>query len=194
MKKDYKEYTDSKTIAEIAGVKHHAVQQLIKKYKEDFEEFGELKYVLSKCATPIGGRPQKAYTLNKQQTILLIFLLNGCYELKRHVIKNLYKDNFLENFKGNSCGTGYIYIAEWKNGLVKIGKAKNPEKRLATLRTQSPIEIKQIYISGELPNYHEIEIEVHHYFSEYRKHGEYFDLPFGKAVEYIEKLTKKAAI
>lgn len=89
---------------------------------------------------------------------------------------------------------GCVYVIEWENNLVKIGRSKDPEARIAALKTQVPIKSKRVYISDKTENWCDMETKAHHHFSEYRKHGEYFDLPFEKAVEYIEKLTKKTPL
>jgi phage regulator Rha-like protein len=36
--------TDSKTIAEIYGTSHHAIQELTRKYINDFNEFGKVAF------------------------------------------------------------------------------------------------------------------------------------------------------
>lgn len=182
-------FTNSKIVAEHAGIQHHAVQKITDKYKSDFEEFGKLKYKNLKCEDSGRGRPEKIYLYNKEQTMLLISVLNCPINLKKHIIKNIDKDelptiNIQENKKG------YVYILEWANNLVKIGRSKNPYNRISCLRTQSPIKLKQTYISEEIPNYEEVEIKLHKFFSKGRKHGEYFTITFDKVVKKLKEISK----
>ena len=70
-------FTNSKIVAEHAGIQHHAVQKITDKYKSDFEEFGKLKYKNLKCEYSRRGRPEKIYLYNEQQaTLLLTYLKN----------------------------------------------------------------------------------------------------------------------
>lgn len=59
-------FTNSKIIAEGTNNQHHAVRELIKKYKSDIEEFGTLS-ILNEEST--GGRPMEVFLLNEEQAI-----------------------------------------------------------------------------------------------------------------------------
>lgn len=71
-------FTTSDVIAECAGIKHHAVQQMIQKHEEDFKEFGVIAFEMRKPpAGSKGGRPEIIYHLNEQQaTLLMTYLKN----------------------------------------------------------------------------------------------------------------------
>ncbi len=64
--------TTSKLIAEGTETKHHAVMQLIRNYRADFEAFGVLAFEMPKPANPQGGRPETIAILNEQQATLLV--------------------------------------------------------------------------------------------------------------------------
>lgn len=64
-------FTNSKIIAECAGIQHHAIQQLIDTYKNDFEEFGKLKVAFQMRASKTNQK-EKIYLLNKDQSTLLL--------------------------------------------------------------------------------------------------------------------------
>nr|DAH84307.1 MAG TPA: hypothetical protein [Caudoviricetes sp.] len=179
-------FTTSKIISKGANVDHKSIKKLIRKYKSDLEEFGTLM-VLNLEST--GGRPEKVYELNKEQTMLLISVLNCPISAKKHIIKNVDKDK-LPTIGIKENKKGYVYILEWANNLVKIGRTKKPYKRIDALRTQSPIELKQTYISEEIPNYEEVELKLHDFFSKSRKHGEYFTITFEKAVKKLKEISK----
>lgn len=69
-------------------------------------------------------------------------------------------------------GTTWIYfIACPENGLVKIGQAKNIEKRLSSLRTSSPVEIRLAAAVRFVP---ECEQWMHAAFRHLRVKGEWF--------------------
>lgn len=75
---DANTFTTSEIIAEYAQVQHHAVQQLIKQYGRDLEEFGVLAFEMRKPPKgSSGGAPQKIYHLNEQQATLLITYLGN---------------------------------------------------------------------------------------------------------------------
>ena len=64
-----------------------------------------------------------------------------------------------------------IYFIKAENGLVKIGKSNKPLKRLGSLQTGSPIKLKIVKtVFGGIY----LESLIHCYFSECRKHGEWF--------------------
>lgn len=87
-------FTDSKVIANGTNNKHHAIQQLINKYEDDFKEFGELKLTHLKCENPKGGRPEVIYLLNEEQaTLLMTYLRNNeaVRTFKKNLVHQFYK-------------------------------------------------------------------------------------------------------
>lgn len=62
---------DSRRIAEKLGVEHKASFQLIRVYKDDFQEFGFLPFQMEKI-NPGRGRSQKFALLNEDQSYLLL--------------------------------------------------------------------------------------------------------------------------
>lgn len=88
-------FTTSEVIAECAGVKHHAIQQMILKYEQDFKSFGllafEMRAVKTKGAR--GTKYIKVYHLNEQQaTLLFTFLRNTpvVREFKKELVRQFY--------------------------------------------------------------------------------------------------------
>lgn len=71
---DANTFTTSEIIAEYAQVQHHAVQQLIKQYSNDLNEFGKVAFEMR--ALP-SGQKAKIYHLNEQQATLLITYLGN---------------------------------------------------------------------------------------------------------------------
>lgn len=87
-------YTTSEIIAAGAEVQHHAVQQLISIYRQDFEEFGVIAFEMRKPpAGSKGGRPEIIYHLNEQQaTLLMTYLKNTevVRAFKKELVRQFY--------------------------------------------------------------------------------------------------------
>lgn len=64
--------TTSKIIASGTENTHHAVMQLLRNYKTDFETFGVLAFEMPKPSSPQGGRPETIALLNEKQATLLV--------------------------------------------------------------------------------------------------------------------------
>ena len=71
---------------------------------------------------------------------------------------------------------GWIYFIEAANGYVKIGRSDDPSKRFIDITNMSPVPLwlRHTIFSD---NYVLAEARAHRLFSEYRKHGEWFELP-----------------
>lgn len=67
--------------------------------------------------------------------------------------------------------TIYFILSE-ETGLVKIGKAKNPEERLKTLVVGCPGSMKLIAVFDSVFG---IERALHRKFAKYRRNGEWFE-------------------
>ena len=84
-------YTTSEIIAAGVEVQHHAVQQLISTYRQDFEEFGIIAFEMRK--TGGRGRPEIIYHLNEQQaTLLMTYLKNTevVRAFKKELVRQFY--------------------------------------------------------------------------------------------------------
>ena len=77
---------------------------------------------------------------------------------------------------------GCVYIAEFGPRHVKIGKSKDPVRRLLSLSNQSGVRATRNWVSPACYNYGEIERELHEKFEKHRGIGEYFNLEFDSAV------------
>ena len=64
---------DSRLIAEQLGVEHESTRKIIEQYLSDFEEFGVSRFEIGKPPKgSSGGRPEKFYLLNEDQSYLLL--------------------------------------------------------------------------------------------------------------------------
>lgn len=85
-------FTTSEVIAEFAGVKHHAVQQLITKHEADFKEFGLIAFEMRKLGGR--GRPETIYHLNEEQATLLMTYLKNTAQVrafKKELVRQFYE-------------------------------------------------------------------------------------------------------
>lgn len=88
----------------------------------------------------------------------------------------------------------YVYFIEAyreKNKkIIKIGKANNPEQRLADLQTGSPIGLRlmgKIKCKSEL-HAKQVEKLAHRIFAKQRRHGEWFRLSYNHMDEIINMI------
>ncbi|WP_076635038.1 Rha family transcriptional regulator [Lactiplantibacillus plantarum] len=85
---DAEAYTTSDVIAEYAEIKVKSVNELIRRYKSDLEEFGILPF--QKEEIQGRGQPRKIWHLNEDQAMLLITYLDNTKpvrEFKKALIK-----------------------------------------------------------------------------------------------------------
>lgn len=83
-------FTNSKVIAEGTGNQHHAVRELIKKYRSEIEEFGAL-FISNEESS--GGRPMEIFYLNEEQATFVITLLRNSkvvVKFKKELVKQFY--------------------------------------------------------------------------------------------------------
>lgn len=80
-----------------------------------------------------------------------------------------------------------IYLISSKNGYVKIGIAKNPEKRLKQLQTGNAEILTIEYIVDVMVNTAKlVESMIHHNLKDYKKSGEWFDVSINRAKSEID--------
>ena len=78
-----------------------------------------------------------------------------------------------KNLKNKKKRTNVYFIQSVYGGLVKIGSAKDVNKRLKILQTGSPVPLVIIKIYKDVDS--SFEYELHNQFKQYRKYGEWFD-------------------
>lgn len=84
-----------------------------------------------------------------------------------------------------SLSIAQVYVIQNELGLVKIGFANKPDKRIDSIAANSGLKIVNRHVSPPCFNFTDIEKQLHQYFSHARKHGEWFDLPFENAVDAL---------
>lgn len=82
---------DSRLVANELGVAHKNARELIEQYRCDFEELGVWRFETAKPSKDtLGGRPEKFYLLNEDQTYFLMTLVRNTPEavqLKKRLVK-----------------------------------------------------------------------------------------------------------
>ena len=84
-------YTTSAIIAECAGVKHHAIQEHIRKQIARLEQFGKVSFKMRPLQS---GQQAKDYILNEQQATLLITFLKNTEQVanfKTNLVKAFFE-------------------------------------------------------------------------------------------------------
>lgn len=87
-------FTTSEAIAEYAGIKHHAVQQMISKHEESLKSFGLVAFEMRVCPHRTGATTKKIYHLNEQQSTLLITFLQNTEQVvkfKKELVRQFYQ-------------------------------------------------------------------------------------------------------
>lgn len=86
--------TDTKAIAEYAGIEHRSVRQMVRKHEKDFSEFGNLDIL---CVGVEGTKGYETmYILNEMQSTLLMTYLKNTDKV-REFKKRLVKEFFFKN-------------------------------------------------------------------------------------------------
>lgn len=88
---------------------------------------------------------------------------------------------------------GYIYLIEFDHG-VKIGRARNPKRRLDALQTQSGKKCINLFISEHLSDYAKSERELHKHFKYARGIGEYFNEKFDVILDKYNEMKFNLAV
>lgn len=79
----------------------------------------------------------------------------------------------------------HVYIVENSLGLIKIGIAGNPGKRIRTLEVASGAPIVRRHISPPNQQARELEAALHRHFADKRQAGEWFAISFDAAVSAL---------
>lgn len=81
-----------------------------------------------------------------------------------------------------------VYVFEF-DGVIKIGIGKNPDRRMRAVESASGRTAQRKYFTDALSNARNIESNAHKHFSDYRLRGEFFNVPFETAVEYVKQMA-----
>lgn len=84
-----------------------------------------------------------------------------------------------------------VYVLLMENGTVKIGRSKNFEQRKATISTSSGMIVKKWWRTTKCTRMEAAKIETgsHKHFKANRIKGEFFNVDFDEACDYVKKLA-----
>lgn len=97
-----------------------------------------------------------------------------CLSMKYKLVKKEVKDS-----KGNAKlvrTSGFVYLIKSNEGVYKIGRTTNINKRLTQLQVASSVPLKVLWFK-HFSNAPEVEKMLHETFKEYQYQGEWFKLP-----------------
>jgi hypothetical protein len=79
----------------------------------------------------------------------------------------------------------YVYVMGASiSPTVKIGRSIHPEIRLGQVQETVDFPLQLMWTT---PGGKEMERGLHYHFAPQRRHGEWFELPFGKAVQLVQE-------
>lgn len=87
-------FTTSDIIAEHSGNKHETVQRLIRKYENDFQDFGKVGFEIRPLPDSKTGQSIKVYHLNEEQATLLLTYLKNTPKVrafKKELVRQFYE-------------------------------------------------------------------------------------------------------
>ena len=87
----------------------------------------------------------------------------------------------------------HVYALEMDNGTVKIGVAKDVNKRANTVSHSSGLKVWDIYQTEPVANAHSIETACHKHFEKFRIHGEFFKISFADACAELDSHAEDIA-
>ncbi len=85
-----------------------------------------------------------------------------------------------------------VYVFKSDHGLVKIGKSKNPEKRLKGIQAASGLIIDLAHVR-EIENASVVERAAHILLWDKRRNGEWFDVSVEDAIKAIDRAIHELA-
>lgn len=96
---------------------------------------------------------------------------------KLHQVRTIICDTggYIVDIELHNDRSGFVYLVLSENGLVKIGRTHNLERRFSALRAMSPVELELI-ASKFVNDAKEFEQNLHQVFDSKNVRGEWFDL------------------
>ena len=155
--------------------------------------------ILDKTNSPLGSDKEKLNHIRELQTIVQLVKSYNAYDgMLAYSLDTLYHSlQFMtwtiitvyggpRTARNTSLATKttktYI-VRNNTNGLIKIGRSRDVERRVRSLSTAAGSELELLCTIDK-----DIENELHHKFSNYRTTGEWFDDKDGEIVSYIKQL------
>lgn len=155
--------------------------------------------IYDKTNRPLGSDREKLDHIRELQTIVQVVKSYNAYDgILAYSLDTLYQSLQLmtwtiiaiyggpwttyNTFHETKTTKTYI-VRNNTNGLIKIGRSRDVEKRVRSLSTAAGSELELLCTIDK-----DIENELHRKFSSYRTVGEWFDDKDGKIVSYVKQL------
>lgn len=91
-------------------------------------------------------------------------------------------------------GFGSVYVIEFSDGHIKIGRSATPEKRIKIISASNQHSPTRSWISEAVWGNAQIETAAHNHFKDDRVGGEFFTTDFDLAIAWIaDELTRRQA-
>lgn len=103
---------------------------------------------------------------------------------ERELASEKAQEYFDEAIRLSSFETFTYLMEDLRNGSIKIGKSRNPERREKTLQSEVPT----VELRFAIPASHDMEASLHEEYSSFRRRGEWFELSVFQLRFVIEKL------
>lgn len=187
----------SSKLAEITACEHKSVVRLIQKYSKSLER------VSAMCVNDASrgiGRPVRLWFLSPQQMLTLLFFFKQS-ERTIEIIERLMlmksgntalKDTNAISVK-ELKNAKVVYLVQAKDGSVKVGITKNPERRIHAIKTSSGKPVSWVYTTDWCSNAGAIESRMKRHYASKNICGEWFDIDYNEARERLNGYFQEMA-
>jgi len=103
-------------------------------------------------------------------------------------ISEKFSEQWIKFPSTNTDHKGYVYILKTEDGLYKIGKTIDLDKRVRTLKIQLPYKV-ELFHSVQTYHFHDFERFLHTTLGYFRMNGEWFKIPESIA-QFLKYATK----
>lgn len=94
----------------------------------------------------------------------------------------------MKTTKEQEVGKKYVYVANFQDGYVKIGRSVDPKKRLRNIEICNKIKVKDYFL---IEGYADLEKMLHEKYREFRRYSEFFKLDIQEIFCFIESIEFK---
>ena len=207
--------TSSRDVAEKFGKAHGSVLKAINGENRNgyhinglidelISQNGNIKNYFIYSSYENRGKLYPEYLITRDGFSLLVMGFTGSDALKWK-LKYIEAFNMMENsyYKEKVlCNSNEIYLYKPKSiyvlladdGTVKIGVSNNVNHRKRTIENYTGKIIQKFYYTSLCSNPFEIESNAHNHFKSNRIYGEWFDIDYDSACEYVKYLYNNMAI
>lgn len=97
-------------------------------------------------------------------------------------------DDIINIVEAGKCIPRSLYVVLAEDGLVKIGVTKNICHRVKGIRNSGHGKVINYFVTEKCKNSYSIEKMIHDELKKYMISGEWFNIPYKSAVDYVKKI------